>query len=192
MPACPTRCASARSVKGGRVANATLMNERVSIGSEVAPRGSGPIAAAVSAWRKSPVQTPARRDALVKLWVDAEVLRLGSLRAQARREKGVPGPEGSVLKLLSGQVLQQVSELVVDAPGRRRHALRPLHARAARRRRDPGRPRDPVLAFVGSPGGTIAGGTTEIQKNIVGERVLGLPREPGIDPNTPWSAIPRN
>jgi alkylation response protein AidB-like acyl-CoA dehydrogenase len=180
--------------EGWRVANATLMNERVSIGSEVAPRGSGPIAAAVSAWRTSPVQTPARRDALVKLWVDAEVLRLGSLRAQARREKGVPGPEGSVLKLLSGRVLQQVSELVVELLGADGMLCGPY----TRGRLDDGAasdehaPRDPVLGFVGSPGGTIAGGTTEIQKNILGERVLGLPREPGLDPNTPWSAIPRN
>jgi alkylation response protein AidB-like acyl-CoA dehydrogenase len=177
---------------GWRVATATLMNERVSIGSEVVPRGSGPIASAVSAWHASGVQTPARRDALVKLWVDAEVLRLGSLRAQARREKGVPGPEGSVLKLLSGQVGQRVSELVVELMGPDGMLCGPYTRGYAEDRDGERAPRDRVLAFVGSPGATIAGGTTEIQKNILGDRVLGLPREPGLDPNTPWSAIPRN
>ena len=53
----------------------------------------------------------------MRLWVDAEVLRLGSLRAQAKREKGVPGPEGSILKLLQGRVLVDVAELVVDLMG---------------------------------------------------------------------------
>jgi alkylation response protein AidB-like acyl-CoA dehydrogenase len=177
--------------EGWRVANATLMNERVSIGSEVAPRGSGPIATAVDAWRTSRVRTPARRDALVKLWVDAEVLRLGSLRAQARREKGVPGPEGSVLKLVSGQVGQRVSELVVELMGAD-GMLCGAYTRGDLDEAAGEATRDPVLAFVGSPGTTIAGGTTEIQKNIIGERVLGLPREPGLDPDTPWSAIPRN
>ena len=178
---------------GWRVANATLMNERVSIGSEVAPRGSGPIAGVVAAWHACSEQSPDRRDQVVSLWIDAELLRLGSLRAQAKREKGVPGPEGSVLKLLSGRVQQQCSELVVELMGAGGMLCQPYSAGAVDTRGAEGEmQRDPVLAFVSSPGGTIAGGTNDIQKNILGERVLGLPREPGFDPNTPWSQIPRS
>jgi alkylation response protein AidB-like acyl-CoA dehydrogenase len=177
--------------EGWRVANATLMNERVSIGSEVAPRGSGPIARAVQVWQESDVRDPVRRDRLMRAWVDAEVLRLGSLRAQAKREKGVPGPEGSILKLLQGRVLTDVSELVVELLGARGTVLAAPYTREQVDEREAGST-DPVLAFVSTPGGTIAGGTTQIQMNIIGERVLGLPREPGIDPETPWSQIPRN
>ncbi len=180
--------------EGWRVANATLMNERVSIGSEVGPRGSGPIADVIAAWRVSAEQCPVRRDEVTRLWIDAELLRLGSLRAQAKRERGIPGPEGSVLKLLSGQVGQRCAELVVDLLGPRGGLLRGPYPTNVR---DDGqaeaeRLQDPVLVFIGSPGTTIAGGTNNIQKNILGERVLGLPREPGVDPNTPWSQIPRS
>jgi alkylation response protein AidB-like acyl-CoA dehydrogenase len=179
--------------EGWRVANATLMNERVSIGSEVAPRGSGPIARVVEAWRGTAVQHPDRRDQVVRLWIDAELLRLGSLRAQAVREKGVPGPEGSVLKLLSGRVQQQCAALVVGLLGADGMLCPPYGAGAVDTRgAEDEMPRDPVLGFVGSPGATIAGGTNDIQRNILGERVLGLPREPGFDPNTPWSRIPRS
>src|SRR4051812_1962320 len=99
--------------EGWSVANATLMNERVAIGSATPPRGAGPIAGAIEAWRACVAPTPARRDRLMRAWIDAEVLRLGSLRAQAKREKGVPGPEGSVLKILSGRVGHEVANLVV-------------------------------------------------------------------------------
>jgi alkylation response protein AidB-like acyl-CoA dehydrogenase len=175
---------------GWRVANATLMNERVSIGSEVAPRGSGPIAGAVTAWVQCKNPNPILRDRLLRLWTDAEVLRLGSLRAQGKREKGVPGPEGSVLKLLSGRVQTGVSELVVDLMGADGTLCRPYTREQIDERE--AMSGDPVMSFIGSVGGTIAGGTTQIQMNILGERVLGLPREPGLDPNTPWSQIPRN
>jgi alkylation response protein AidB-like acyl-CoA dehydrogenase len=176
--------------EGWRVANATLMNERVSIGSEVAPRGSGPIARAVRAWQAHG-DGAVRRDRLMQLWIDAEVLRLGSLRAQAKREKGVPGPEGSILKLLQGRLLTDVADFVVNLMGPDATLMRAPYTKEQIDEREAGSD-DPVLGFVGVPAATIAGGTTQIQMNIIGERVLGLPREPGFDPDTPWSQIPRS
>ncbi len=174
-----------RPGEGWRVATATLMNERVSIGGSVVPRGSGPIAAALKAWEERPVKDPVRRDELTRLWVEAEVLRLGNLRAQALRLKGVPGPEGSILKLGSALLMQRIASFTVDLMGAAGMLCPGYGGRdelAA----------DPVLGFLSAQSSTIAGGTSEIMRNILGERVLGLPREPGIDPNTPWSQIPRN
>jgi len=174
--------------EGWKVATATLMNERVSIGGTVWPRGTGLIAAALEVWASLPSnrQDPVRRDQLAQLWVDAEVLRLGNIRAQAQRQKGVPGPEGSVLKLGSALLNRRISSFVVDLLGADGMLCSGYDVRSS-----PEMPADPVLAFVASQSSTIAGGTSEIMRNILGDRVLGLPREPGFDPNTPWSKIPR-
>jgi alkylation response protein AidB-like acyl-CoA dehydrogenase len=174
--------------EGWSVANATLMNERVAIGGDAPPRGSGPIAYAVAAYRASGTDSTTVKDRLMRIWIDAELLRLGGLRAQARRSKGVPGPEGSVLKLLQGRVSQEITEFVVDVMG----ADGMLCSKYTGARGEPPAAPDAVLAFVSSPAATIAGGSNDIQRNIIGDRVLGLPREPGFDPNTPWSQIPRS
>jgi alkylation response protein AidB-like acyl-CoA dehydrogenase len=171
--------------EGWKVAHTTLMNERVSIGGSVAPRGSGPIADALAIWCSAASRHPAHRATLLRLWVEAEVLRLGSLRAQTLREKGTPGPEGSVLKLGSALLLQRVTDLSVNMQGPAGMLISGYDGADEA-------PRDPGLGLLAAQSSTIAGGTSEIMRNILGERVLGLPREPGPDPATPWSRIPRN
>ena len=173
--------------EGWKVGTATLMNERVSIGGTVAPRGSGPIAQAMQVCSRTGRQDPVARDRLARLWIQAEVLRLGNIRAQALREKGVPGPEGSILKMGGALLSQRISEFTVDLLGP--EGMLCSGYRPATREEILA---DPVIGFLSSQSSTIAGGTSEIMRNILGERVLGLPREPGLDPSTPWSEIPRN
>jgi alkylation response protein AidB-like acyl-CoA dehydrogenase len=100
-----------------------------------------------------------------------------ALRARANRELGrQPGPEGSLGKLAASEVA-------------RRAAL--LHSRIAGANgmlTDNGDPAHPTIAevLVSTPAQSIAGGTDEIQKNIIGEKILGLPREPAEDQATPF------
>jgi len=119
------------------------------------------------------------------LWIEAEVLRLLAYQAQARRQRGVPGPEGSLLKLGNALLRQRIGIFVVGLLG------------AAGTLCDYDLPSeelqlDPVIGFLGSRSRSLGGGTSEIMRNMLAERILGLPREPQIDPSTPWSQIPRS
>jgi alkylation response protein AidB-like acyl-CoA dehydrogenase len=168
--------------QGWSVAVATLANERVSIGGTVDPTGAGEIRVAVAVYRETP-RNQLQRQRLIELWVEAEVLRLGKLRAQSLREQGTPGPEGSILKLADTRLAQRIRELTVDLRGAA-GMLVPGY--------ETGSDDDPALSFVASPGLTIAGGTPDIQRNIIGERILGLPPEPRSDRDMPWHQIPRH
>jgi alkylation response protein AidB-like acyl-CoA dehydrogenase len=177
---------------GWRVAMTTLGNERSTIGgvAAVPARGSGAIAEAVRLWRDLPAErrTGATKDRLMTLWARAEVRRLTNARAAVNRRSDTPGPEGSVSKLAFTQLNQAIYELCVDLLGPA--AL--IDADYELRRVD-------HLGYVGPPGSartyflrtranSIEGGTTEIQRNIIGERVLGLPPEPRVDKDGPWRA----
>jgi alkylation response protein AidB-like acyl-CoA dehydrogenase len=172
--------------QGWSVSNTTLMNERYNFGGTPA-RGSGAIAGAVDAWRHTEAggRSAVRRDALMQLWVEAEVQRLTMIRATAARQHGRAGAEGSIGKLAGSELGQRIAALTVGLLGAEGMLIEGYEA-GDRTGWSPQR------GFVASPSGTIAGGTSAIQRNIIGERVLGLPREPDPYRGRPWSEVPHN
>ena len=177
--------------EGWGVSLTTLMNERVSIGGQVAPRGGGIIALALRAWKKSNRHgDPVARDQLARYWIEAEVARLTNIRASQTRAKGTPGPEGSVGKMAMAGLNQRLMAFVMELMGPDA-MLYPSGYPMDR----PSTAMDlsnPQKAFIRVQANSIEGGTTNIMKNILGERVLGLPGEPRADKDVPWSQVPRS
>ncbi|HZY74680.1 MAG TPA: acyl-CoA dehydrogenase family protein [Jatrophihabitantaceae bacterium] len=180
---------------GWRVAQTTLMNERVAIGGGAAPRESGTIAAVAEAWRTRPeLRTPAAHDELLRLWVEAEALRLTGLRLRQQLAAGAPGPEGSAAKLSYARLNQEVSGFELELLGAdgMRYDGWSTETWASER--------PEVVDFLGraagyrylrAKGNSIEGGTSEILRNIIAERVLGLPGEPRVDKDVPWKDLPK-
>jgi len=177
---------------GWRVSLTTLMHERVSIGGLVIPRTAGPIAEAVKLYQEraaSEGDQPVLRDRLLKLWSRSEVLRLTNLRAGLARQRGVPGPEGSIGKVASGELNKDIYSFCVDVLG---PAGMLYGDYAMTRPGTAGRSADVRKAFLRSRANSIEGGTTEVMKNILGERVLGLPGDVRADKDRPWKDVPRS
>jgi alkylation response protein AidB-like acyl-CoA dehydrogenase len=176
--------------EGWGVALTTLMNERVAIGGQVSPRGGGFIGEVVKVWRRKDDRDPAVRDQLMRLWVRAEVLRLTNIRAGQMRAVGNPGPEGSIAKCAMAELNKHLGEFAVDLLGPEGMLFptgypmdRPHHAMLWG---------NPQQAFLRMRANSIEGGTTEIMKNILGERVLGLPGDVRNDKELPWTQVPRS
>ena len=178
--------------EGWRVSLTTLMHERVSIGGLVVPRGVGPIAEAVRLYQQRVAasgEDPVLRDRLLQLWSRAELLRLTNLRAGLARKRGVPGPEGSIGKVASGELNKDIYSFCVDLLG---PAGMLYGDYAMTRPETAGRSSDVRKAFLRSRANSIEGGTTEVMKNILGERVLGLPGDVRVDKDRPWKDVPRS
>jgi alkylation response protein AidB-like acyl-CoA dehydrogenase len=176
--------------QGWAVSNATLMNERVSIGGGAAPREAGAIGQAARTWREHPeLRTPGLHDRLLRLWTETEVARLAGARLRQQLAVGQPGPEGSAAKLVFARLNQETTEFEVELSGP--DGLR--YADWSMRRPDGTSyfNRDAGYRFLRSKGNSIEGGTSEILRNIVAERVLGLPSEPRVDKDVPWKDLPR-
>jgi len=175
--------------QGWAVSITTLMNERVSIGGGTPPRGSGPIGHLVDLWTKHASADPVMRDRVTNLWIQAEVNRLNNMRAAANRRSGTPGPEGSVAKLAMAELNKAIYDTAVEILGAEGmlygsyEFARPRHALFTD---------DIPKNFLRSRANSIEGGTSEVLRNILGERVLGLPGDVRVDKELPWKDVPRS
>ena len=166
--------------EGWAAAVVMLRNERVTIGTSSAPRMSplGYDSLSQLAARLGRDGDVDLRRRLAELYARERAVRLFArlLREEAMAGRD-PGPRGSVAKLAG-------AELGMFAAGVAGEVLGPVVAGFAS-----DEVKALVTAIVAVPGGSIAGGTNEIQRNIIGERVLGLPKDPGVDRNTPFNQL---
>ncbi|WP_330180464.1 acyl-CoA dehydrogenase family protein [Nocardia sp. NBC_01503] len=175
---------------GWRVATTTLNNERVSIGGRPVPRESGILGAVTRTWRGHPEHhTPELHDRLLRLWVEAEAARLAATRLRQRVAGGQPGPETSALKLSFARINQQLSGFELELLGE--DGLRYEDWTMVRPDRVDFAGRDAGYRYLRAKGNSIEGGTSEIMRNIVAERVLGLPGEARADKDIAWKDLIR-
>ena len=181
--------------EGWRVSLATLMNERVAIGGNVRERGSGAPGHLVQIWKDKDLKDPIQKDKLIELWIQQEAVRLTNIRASELREKGTPGPEGSTSKLYEAEINKASYEFGMELLGNdgllfpRGYSLTQPELNFDN---DTFGFTDTQSLFLRSRANSIEGGTSEIMRNIIAERVLGLPGEQKLDKDKPWKDIPRS
>ena len=143
-------------------------------------------------WSKRADHDAASRDRLAQLWIENEVLRYTNLRAAAKARVGNPGPEGSIAKLVLANLNKSTYEFCIDllgADGLVGYDYTFVRPNEAGLEAPLGSSRK---MFLRARANSIEGGTSEIMRNILGERILGLPGEPRADRDLPWSQVPRS
>ena len=173
---------------GWRLAKVTLGNERVSLSSSGVLWGAGPTAAdIVDEARRLGVTDAVMRQRLAALWTEhviLDLIRLRTLTAKLRGEQ--PGPEASIRKIMADEHGQRAMEIARDLIGMDALLV------GSREGQKTLRSRSWYSGYMFSKALTIGGGTGEVQRNILGERVLGLPAEPDDSTGRPWSETMRN
>ncbi|MSO36677.1 MAG: acyl-CoA dehydrogenase [Acidimicrobiia bacterium] len=187
-----------REGDGWKVAITTLMNERVSlsgagsIGGDAV--GGSPVERLIE--RHRGITDPVSRQRLSQAYIESRIIRMNNDRATAKRKSGgEAGPEGSITKLQQAEFNQRVQKLAIDLEGAsgvawEGHNLS-LTERVGRSPQvDPGE--SVAFGFLRAQANTIEGGTSDIMRNILGERVLGLPKEPDTSRELAWKDVLRS
>jgi alkylation response protein AidB-like acyl-CoA dehydrogenase len=179
--------------EGWRVSLTTLMNERTAIGGSDAPRRNA-VDDAIDIWRALPAErrSPSQLDRLMTLWCKFRAVGYTNQRAAQTRRAGNPGPEGSVGKLALADLNKAAYSLCIDLLGMDGLVGYDYTFRRPEQLSVSGAEKGVQHAFLRTRANSIEGGTSEIMKNILGEQVLGLPGEPRVDKDIPWSKVPRS
>jgi alkylation response protein AidB-like acyl-CoA dehydrogenase len=169
---------------GWGVAITTLMNERLAVGDVRGPDFDEIYALAREiALEDGPaIGNPAVRERLADWYVRTQGLRYTRFRAMTALSRGeTPGPEASIGKIVSATKLQEIASFALD--------LMDMGGAMMDRERAPMRAAFQE-ALLYAPGGRIAGGTDEILRNIIAERVLGLPADIRVDKDVAFADLP--
>lgn len=173
---------------GWRCARTTLMNERATLAGLSIDTSSMMGGSKRDPWQSFLDQIPDKSDPVVrqeimKYYILQQVKEITAFRAQAAKLRGdQPGPEGSFAKVFNAEYNQAKSSFSMNAAGIGSVAWRQGDKAAE----------DRAASFLRARANTIEGGTSEVLRNQVGERVLGLPREPEVDRGIPWKEIKRS
>lgn len=167
---------------GWKVSITTLMNERLAVGQSPGPDAQDilRLARTLTIDGRPALEDSAVRQQLADWFVQAEGLKYTRFRTMTALSRGqMPGPEASITKIVSATKLQQIASFGIDLLGMSGAvtdpALAPLQAWFQQ-------------ALLYAPGMRIAGGTDEILRNIIAERVLGLPGDVRVDKDRPFNA----
>ena len=170
---------------GWRLAKVTLGNERVSLSTGGVLWGNGPTALdVVNEARKLGPHSPVLRQELAQIYIEHTVLEIIRMRTLTARLRGAqPGPEASIRKIMADEHGQRVMSVARDIIGADALVIGPDDSVAGKHIRS----KSWYSGYMFSQALTIGGGTTEVQKNILGERVLGLPAEPNPEKGLTWA-----
>jgi alkylation response protein AidB-like acyl-CoA dehydrogenase len=189
--------------EGWRVAVTTLMNERVALSGAGSLSGDAVGGSAIERLlaRHPGVTDPRMRQRLAQAYIDGRLIRLNNERAAGRRKRGAEaGPEGSITKLMQAEYNQRLQKLAIDLEGAQAMAWEGRDLKfvdsdergMAWMSGDAAGVRDVARGFLRAQANTIEGGTSNVMRNILGERVLGLPKEPDSSRELPWKDVPRS